>query len=218
MKKNLFNLSEAASLIGVDVETVKDFISCGDLAAVGSEKALVRKCDLDRFLGIDNEADACAPVETTNEENNMVDIKHGDGSVYLNKRRNCFQAAFYLTQPDGTRVRKIVSGKTTVEAIGKMEMAKAAFSRPAASAQSVYYAQTDPTVPQNVRPVVKFSVVAEEYMRMNRKSVSDTTYSGKESMLKAILPYFGDMNIDDIEYTDVQEFLDKYSVMSNGTL
>ena len=127
------------SIRRVDVETVKDFISCGDLAAVGSEKALVRKCDLDRFLGIDNEADACAPVETTNEENNMVDIKHGDGSVYLNKRRNCFQAAFYLTQPDGTRVRKIVSGKTTVEAIGKMEMAKAAFSRPAASAQSVYY-------------------------------------------------------------------------------
>ena len=26
------------------------------------------------------------------------------------------------------------------------------------------------------------------------------------------------MNIDDIEYTDVQDFLDKYSVMSNGTL
>lgn len=219
MKKNLFDLSETASLIGVDVETVKDFISCGDLAAVGSGKALVRKCDLDRFLGIDNEADiSCVPIETTNKETNMVDISYGDGSVYWNKRRNCYQAAFYLTQPDGTKVRKIVSGKTTVEAIGKMEMAKAAFSRPAASAQSVYYAQTAPVVPQNVRPVIKFSVVAEEYMRMNRKSVSDTTYSGKESMLKAILPYFGDMNIDDIEYTDVQDFLDKYSVMSNGTL
>ena len=187
MKKNLLNLSEAASLIGVDVETVKDFISCGDLVAVGSEKALVRKCDLDRFLGIDNETDACAPVETTNKENEVVDINYGDGSVYENKRRNCYQAAFYITQPDGTKVRKIVSGKTKAEAIGKMEMAKAAFSRPAASAQSVYYAQTAPVVPQNVRPVIKFSVVAEEYMRMNRKSVSDTTYSGKESMLNTIL-------------------------------
>lgn len=115
-------------------------------------------------------------------------------------------------------MRKIVSGKTKAEAIGKMVMAKGAVSRPAAPAQSVYYAQTAPVVPQNVRPVIKFSVVAEEYMRMNRKSVSDTTYSGKESMLKAILPYFGDMNIDDIEYTDVQDFLDKYSVMSNGAL
>ena len=108
-------------------------------------------------------------------------ILHGDGSVYLNKRRNCFQAAFYLTQPDGTRVRKIVSGKTEAEAIGKMAIAKATFSRPAAPAQSIYYAQTAPVVSQNVRPAVKFSVVAEEYMRMNRKSVADTTYSGKES-------------------------------------
>lgn len=46
MKKNLFDLSETASLIGVDVETVKDFISCGDLAAVGSGKALVRSATL----------------------------------------------------------------------------------------------------------------------------------------------------------------------------
>lgn len=144
MKKNLLNLSEAASLIGVDVETVKDFISCGDLVAVGSEKALVRKCDLDRFLGIDNETDACAPVETTNKENEVVDINYGDGSVYENKRRNCYQAAFYITQPDGTKVRKIVSGKTKAEAIGKMVMVKGTVSRPAAPAQSVYYAQTAP--------------------------------------------------------------------------
>ena len=128
---------------------------------------------------IDNEA--CAPVETTNKENEVVGINYGDGSVYWNKRRNCYQAAFYITQPDGTRVRKIVSGKTEAEAIGKMVMAKAAFSRPAAPAQGVYYTQTAPVVPQNVRPVIKFSVVAEEYMKMNRKSVADTTYSGKES-------------------------------------
>ena len=55
-------------------------------------------------------------------------------------------------------------------------------------------------------------------MNINRKKVKDNTFRNKESLLKPLIDYFGDMFIDDIDPETVQEFLDEFQWFEDGTL
>lgn len=51
LKKNIFSVDEAANIVGVTKEVIIDFIECGDLAAVGSEKNLIKSSEMKKFIG-----------------------------------------------------------------------------------------------------------------------------------------------------------------------
>lgn len=214
--KMMLTLNEVADQLGISTDDVRDLISCGDLSAVGSEKSYIRKCDLDKFLGIDN-TPVSAPYtiaeDISEEEFNLAITNYGEGSVYWNNKRNCYQAAFYIVLPDGTKKRKIVSGTTEVEAIGKMQLAKSAVSSSMPLATPVIMVNN-----QDAKPNVKFSTVASEYMKINRKQVTDNTFRNKESLLKPLIDYFGNMLIDDIEPENVQSFLDEFQYFEDRSL
>ena len=227
MSNKLLNLANVAEMLGVSLEDVKDLIDCGDLTAVGSNKNWVKSADLDKFIGNDTASSANTDVSTflasIDKKEDIVPItKYGEGSVYWNATRKCYQAAFYLTMSDGRKKRRVVSGRTEIEVIGKMQMEKMSASGAGATVPAI------PTVPNSSSVIMigssnkgenkKFSVVADEYMKIADKHNGDNTYRNKLSMLKPIMSFFGDMLIDDIEYTDVQAFLDAYSVFEDGTL
>lgn len=48
--KKVLSISEAAISIGVTNEVMQDFISCGDVIAVGSKKNMIKLCELNKFV------------------------------------------------------------------------------------------------------------------------------------------------------------------------
>ena len=42
--KAILTVQEAASIMEIELATLNDLISCGDLPAIGSNKDLVKKC------------------------------------------------------------------------------------------------------------------------------------------------------------------------------
>lgn len=151
-------------------------------------------------------------LDVSEEEFGMALAQHGEGSVYWYEKRKCYQAAFYLTLPSGAKQRKIVSGSTEYEVIGKMQAAKSG-----AEACSVVVVNTaPPVVPRVVRT---YAEVTKEYMDFCKYKNSDVTYVGKESVLNNhILPHFGSMDITTIKVAEIQKFMQKVSRKTSGEL
>lgn len=213
----VLRLPNVAEMTGLTVDEVKDLIACGDLASFGTNKDLVRLCDLNGFLGAEP-----SPMQNVlipnienvgEEENNMSAALYGEGSVYWNEKRKCFQAAFYLME-NGIKKRKIVGGSTEYEAIGKMQMAKAAAN--GAVPQANPSSPVMMVSPMTGKQKIKFAAVAEEYMRFSEQKNSDVTYRGKETLFRQVLTWFGDKFVDEINALDIQTFLNDYQVFKEG--
>lgn len=51
IEKAMMNITSAAELMGLQEDELRDLIDNGDIQAFGSQKTLIRKSDLYKFLG-----------------------------------------------------------------------------------------------------------------------------------------------------------------------
>ena len=128
--KAILTVQEAASIMEIELATLNDLISCGDLPAIGSNKDLVKKCDLEQFLGlsISNTQQSSLPVDfnsyqryptayysqiediSESEWNAMANKGSKEHTPYFDKNRNKWCIALSLGKnSEGKRIRKIIS-------------------------------------------------------------------------------------------------------------
>ncbi len=215
--KIFLNLEEAAKMMELSVDEVKDFIANGDLRAYGTKQEKLKTCEVTNLIG---EIPAKSSMETenaimlqyihiltddvTNRVIKMAIAKHGEGSVYWNEKRGCYQAAFYITMPDGTKKRKIVSGHSEVEAISKMHGVKSAANGTASISDLAVLAATY-AGPEDKRTVEE---VFNEFMESKKDCAQNTIksyyYAGQD-----IVKYMGNRYIHTITVKDIEEFLKK---------
>ncbi len=229
----LLNLSEAAIELDLPVEDVEDLIDDGELPAYGTKKNIIKLCDLNNhnkeipvnFSINEDKALALQYVsaltdDITEEEEKALDSNYGEGSVYKNEKRGCYQAAFYITMPDGKRKRKIVSGQSELEAISKMQMAKKAANGTASTSELALFATacsnnstaSEPK-PKELRTVAEvFNEFIESKKSCTQNTIKSYYYAGQD-----IVKYLGDRYIHEVTVKDIEDFLQKKaSTKKNG--
>lgn len=133
--RNILRLEDAAEMIGVDKDIVVDFIRCGDLPAIGSNKDMVKLCDIRRFLGVEaadhqnsycvessksDRTDNLSPVLIEDIEENRWNEMEKKGAKehrpYFDKQKQRWCIALSLGKnTDGKRIRKIITGVTQAD-------------------------------------------------------------------------------------------------------
>ncbi len=215
----LLGISEAANICHSSEEMIKSIISSGELQAFGSEKNIIRIGDLYNFFGI---TPACSSMDAsddsalkfirifsddvTDEEAEALDSNYGEGSVYWNEKRGCYQAAFYITMPDGSKKRKIVSGRSEIEVISKMQMVKEAAAGTTSPSElasfSITYAAIEPKEKKTVAEV--FDEFLASKNKCEKSTINSYYYAGKD-----IVKYLGEKYIHEITVKDIESFFEK---------
>lgn len=132
-QKLILNLNEAAEMLGVDVDCIKDFIQCGDLPAVGSNKNFIKLYDIHKFMGIEpaTSQNQERPVDFSGNqryplshsiqiedisEREWCMMKQKEHTQYFNQQKGKWCIALSLGKnEEGKRIRKIISGETQAE-------------------------------------------------------------------------------------------------------
>jgi len=135
--KTVLKIEEVATILGISKEEVVDLIANGDIKAVGSQKSLVKHCDLMEFMGLDeteyknsqNSLDisenqrsnphtySCEVNDLTEEEwDKMKTTVKKEHTPYFNRQKEKWCIALSLGKnEEGKRIRKIITGKTEEE-------------------------------------------------------------------------------------------------------
>ena len=155
----------------------------------------------------------------TMEDEVMVG-KQGYGSVYFNKSRNCYQAAFYVNELDsnGKKIRKILSAPTAEEAMCRMadfvNAGMASFTEQK-TANSVY--SSSPVAP----------VASVQYHRVCDiwKSILDSKIQMKDStrrwyndMGSIVIKEIGELNIEELSKEDIIKFHRSIATRQDGKM
>ncbi len=215
----LLNLDKASIELDLPVEDVEDLIEKGDLPAYGIKKNIIKLCDINNQ---DEETPAKSSMDANDEpalefirifsddvtdgEAEALDSNYGEGSVYKNEKRGCWQAAFYIQMPDGSKKRKIVSGRSEIEVISKMQMVKGAAAGTASPSDlaslSLAYAALEPREKKTVKEV--FDKFLASKSKCEKSTINSYYYAGKD-----IVKYLGEKYIHEVTVQDIEDFFEK---------
>ena len=165
----------------------------------------------------------CIKINNFTMEDEIMAGKHGYGSVYFNKSRGCYQAAFYVNDGD-RRKRKILSAPTEEEAFDKLTFyhsgGTAFFSENEGLVPVAPVAPVAPVVP--VAPVapVNYHIISDvwaDFMR-GKQGLKPSTFRWYENMGKKITNRLGDKYIEELTNKDVSDFLLACLHRTNGAL
>lgn len=136
MNPQLLSIDKVSEIIGVSHDDVIDLIKCGDLQAVGSNKNLVKLCDIHKFLGMEPATiqNEIRPVDfgglqrypltysisiediTEKEYEEMKKNGTKEHTPYFDKQKQRWCIALSLGKnEEGKRIRKVISGATQAE-------------------------------------------------------------------------------------------------------
>lgn len=152
-----------------------------------------------------------------NEEDKEMVSKQGYGSVYFNKNRNCYQAAFYVNELDsnGKKKRKIISGKTYEEVIFNLAQLR--------HGEMASFSDTPvnnvPTPAPVAAPVQyhKIRDIWTDFLK-TKTGLKTTTYRWYKDIGGTIMSLLGDKNIEEIRSADINSFLLNCQHCQNGKL
>lgn len=219
--KRLLTLAEAANCLGVKTKTVEKLISRGELYCSSSDDdQLISVISIARYLAgdmdsignieksIDTELVQRYPhqlnIEDIGEEEfEMIKNTKGLGSVYYHEGRNCWQAAFYMFV-DGQKKRRIVSAPSEAEAISQMILIK--------SGNMGFTSEKDIPVPVQKH---KIADIWNSILEIKKSKVKAGTYKWYQAMGKHITDEIGEVYIEDLDFTQVQKFLNTLKVNKN---
>lgn len=141
-------------------------------------------------------------IGLTKEDEEMV-AKHGYGSVYFNKNRGCYQAAFYVNE-DGQKKRKILSAPTYEDAMLKMATFRAGGMAFVGENEGV--APVAPFAPVVHVSYHKIKDIWADFLKTKR-GLKTTTYRWYEDMGRTIMRELGEKNIEELRTADINNFL-----------
>jgi len=234
MKKLIYRTEEVAEYLGISLEDVEDLINNNELPAVGSNKSLVRHCDIMMFIGdvssneknVQNALDK-TPLQRSNhsynkgsvndlsekEWSNMMNSGKKEHTPYFNQKRGQWCIALSLgKKEDGKRIRKIITADTE-ESVWK--------------AYKEYLSQQIEIapVPTNSRCVIEgiaaqmnlqtyspqqdvlFSDHFKKYLKNMESSITNKTYSGYVQISQHIMRYFEGKRMYELTPQDFIDFL-----------
>ena len=230
---SLYSLSEAAEFLGVSEMVVKDFIDCGDLATVGSQKEHIRLVDLNKFLGeepasLQNQE---RPVDFSGKQRSNVPcsiliediseeewetMKREEHKPYFDEQKQRWCIALSLGKDEnGRRKRKIISGKSQMEVWESYKEYIQQHSREIALvcsdtpivregiAAGLRIASYEPEQDVTVRECFP------EFLRTVRRRVKDRTYGDYLNASKYILEHLGDKRMYEINRSVLEKFFDE---------
>ena len=132
-KQTTLTLDETAAELGVTVSDVESIIGEGELKVkkIGS-KTIVPVIALESYLDKDSLEELSVQSYHTELNSDLgIDIRDaeegdlnmirllGQGSIYFNQRRNCWDGAFFSIDNEGVKKRKIFSGKSQMDVAEK---------------------------------------------------------------------------------------------------
>lgn len=133
---SILNFSQAAELLNVSIDIIENIVKSGDLPAIGTEKNLIKLCDINSFMGVisafvQNDE---RPIDflgtqryslshsiliediTESEWENMKKAGQNEHKPYWDKQKNRWCIALSLGKTeDGKRIRKVISAPTQAE-------------------------------------------------------------------------------------------------------
>jgi integrase len=242
--KKILSVKEVANYLRVKEDDVRELISLEELKCIDSK--FLRSIDVAKFeIGevdsnvtktenttlansyLDNSLFQALPyiqnlAQDAGEDEFLMAVKeYGEGSVYWNYSRQCYQMAFYL-EVNGERKRKIVSGKDESEVTGKAAVAKAIANgtvTQATAAMPMIIVQGQSGQEKSVtRKTV--NAVVDEWLAMEDGVVACSTFNWYSNMAKHVKEKLGvykeiknkkeifkERIISDLHFDDVQKFL-----------
>lgn len=225
--KILLSYYEASKYLGISVIEFDKMVNNGIIKPVSENLMLVRALDIAKFeLGVQNTftekeenvldktADTALQflqnlTDNVNEEEiDMAINKYGEGSVYWNEKRKCYQMAFYM-EVNGVKQRKIVSGSTEQEVITKRggAIALANINIPIQHQSQVVIIQGEKQSVQLPKKLI--ADVADEWLEIYKGSVKKATYEHSFYMAKHIKKHIGDKIISELTPAEIEVFLNK---------
>ena len=143
-------------------------------------------------------------IEDMNEEYWEMVKQHGYGSVYKNKARNCYQAAFYLLE-DGEKKRKIISAPSYAEALLKMTTIT--------SGETASVREENLPTPQVYHTIKD---IWNHILNVQKAGIRPSSKRWYIGITKLLIEDLGDTNIEDLTSSDIQKFINKIIVGKNG--
>ena len=140
------------------------------------------------------------------EDFNSMGGKYGFGSVYENKERGCFQAAFYMVE-GGVKKRKILSAPSYDEAVLMMAQLR--------SGKMAYVSEKEIPAPQQYHTVGEIWNYILKYQKAGIKESSRRWYM---DIAKPMIDQLGDKNIEELTSKDVQAFTLSLKYREDGGL
>ena len=229
----ILTLQEAAKILNVDLPTLNDLIQCGDLAAIGSNKQLIKKHDLDQFIGLsdpilyqnNSSVDFSLPqrypttcysqIEDISESewNTMANRGSKEHTPYFDKNRNKWCIALSLGKnSEGKRIRKIISADSQEGVwIAYREYIQtrddlSPIPNTAPIIQQGYGEQWHlPTFSPNQDVLV--SECFSKFLKGLENTVTNRTYGGYISISKIIVEKLGDLKMYELNRKIIQSFL-----------
>lgn len=227
-EKLILTLREVADKLETDVEAVKDFISCGDLIAIGSSKNMVKNIDLynftkDETLLIKNEerlldsfgnqrypqTHSIKVEDLSNEEwDKMVKDGTKELTPYWNKLRKKWCLALSLGYDENhKRLRKVIIADTQEELWSKYGQFKA-------DGKVLPEEVTEAVIPQNTvkeKKSPKSNMLFEDYLNEYLESKvgyrSSRTFDTKINAARHIVESLGNYRMGDINLLVLNKFI-----------
>ncbi|NOW84593.1 integrase [Clostridium beijerinckii] len=222
-EKKILTLEEVAEFLSTDVEEVKEFISCGDLAARGARKERVTVMSLARFLeeeiepveneerGIDttgnqryNPPHSIVIEDLSNEE--WEEMKRNGAKElkpYWNESRNKWCIALSLGYDENKkRIRKVITADSQEEVwrkYGEFNFKNTVL--PAEVKEAVIENAKHPKAEMLLKDYI------EDYLKSKDEDISQRTYEGKMKMAKHIFVGLGSYKMEELNKDILQEFI-----------
>ena len=201
IEKAMMNITSAAELMGLQEDELRDLIDNGDIQAFGSQKTLIRKSDLYKFLGEkpdENtiEREEASALSSCNKVYEGDDMRESKARPYYNNRRRCYQMSPYIECADGKK-RITVSGATEEEVLNKVRVIQQ---------QAYYRAETEPMV--GYQPIKRCTMaqLADEWFEMKHAKVKEATIESYSPPYKEIRDLLGDMYVDEVDFRDIEKY------------
>ena len=221
LERRVLDLEQIAEYFKKPADTIKDWVDKGKMSCMDRENYTFSVSDISKFeLGIHNTVtkNSATVHETltvgaleyahnnnliediTEEEFNMAVQKYGEGSIYYNERRKCYQMAFYM-EVGGEKKRKIVSGTSENDVISKRALIVNSMGPVIGNAM----ANTG-----IIRKTV--SEALDEYLTLKEPRVSAATYQSDYYMGKHIHRLIGGRYLNELTKMDVQIFINNAAI------
>lgn len=225
--KNIHTINEVAVILGITEDMVIDLIHCGDLPAVGSNKNLVKMCDLNKFIGIES---AVPPVDNSSiqrsnipciievadlSESEWIDMnKNGtkEHTPYFSQQKQKWCIALSLGKNEaGKRIRKIITGSTK-EAVWETYQRFISQQKEVAP-----IAQDTPIVKEGLAEKLRLStyspaqdvLLSECYQRFLKgleSTIDGRTYAQYIDTSQHILKGLGELKMYELDKVAIQDF------------
>lgn len=219
----MLTLEEAAKYVGIDTEDMMEIINNGDRPCKLLGKGYIRIADLASILysgvernevenivekPLDSGLPLCYPStplieDLSEEEFELIRRERGLGSVYYNKQRECWQAAFYIVE-NGEKKRKIISAKSEDEAIIQMSLLRAG---------GMAFVKDEDVSTNKVCKKHKITDIWQYILEKEIKpGCESNTYKWYSDMGKHIINGFSDKTVEDLTPNEIQDFLNSKKI------